>query len=71
MIFRHALYMINFTLNVNTKNINIRTGSIPFTQCSIFLKKDNIFFCNVARPEIKKNLKLLLSIISSLQKDNK
>lgn len=60
--------VVNFTLNINTKNINIHTGCIPFTQCSIFLNKDNIFFCNVARPEIKKNFKLLLSIISSLKK---
>lgn len=25
---------------------------MPFTQCSIFLNKDNILFCNVARPKI-------------------
>jgi len=27
---------------------------MPFTQCSIFLNKDNILFCNTARPEKNK-----------------
>lgn len=34
-------------------NSNIRTGCTPFTQCSIFLNNDIIFFCNAARPEIQ------------------